>query len=283
MYKFILGHVNLSQRKNHLNKHGVINLIKYVLAIDRSSGVGQSIYNSDLMELNDVLAAGFIGALTLFTKQINPSSDMKFQEASVGEFRIYVEEAEEIIFAFICDIYDNEDFISEKIKRIAELSLTVLNPDNVTSRSAVIELSSKIEDIVLSQSFPIIKLEKVSRLIEKIFDCNLKKLHAVLLVDLDEGLIKNFRDETSNTEVNHYLEILSELPYEQTWVGETKRYNQQKTKILPGKSGLIISRISNSEFFLIVKADYLIGQKRSLLNHIKNLTQEVWDEVKDDL
>ncbi|MHA1911505.1 MAG: hypothetical protein ACTSYA_07400 [Candidatus Kariarchaeaceae archaeon] len=258
-------------------------MIKYVLAIDRSSGVGQSIYNSDLLELNDVLAAGFIGALTLFTKQINPSSNMKFTEASVGEFRIYVEEADEIIFAFICDIYDNEDFISEKIKKITKLSLTVLNPENVNSRSAVMQLNSGIEEIVLSQTFPILKLEKVSRIIEKVFDYNLKKLHAVLLVDLDEGLIKNFRDETSNVEVNHYLEILSELPYEQRWVGETKRYNQAKTKELPGKSGLIISRVGTSEFFLIVKADYLVSQKRTLLNNIKDLMKEIWDEVKDDV
>ncbi len=258
-------------------------MIKYVLAIERSSGVGQSIYNSDLLELNDVLAAGFIGALTLFTKQINPSSDMKFQEASVGEFRIYVEEADEIIFAFICDIYDNEDFISEKIKRITELSRTVLNPENINSRSAVMELSSGIEEIVLSQSFPIIKLEKVSRIIEKIFDYKLKKLHAVLLVDLDEGLIKNFRDETSYTEVNHYLEILSELPYEQTWVGETKRFNKTKTKELSGRSGLIICRVSSSEFFLVIKADYLISQKRGLLSKIKKISKEIWEEIKNDV
>jgi hypothetical protein len=257
-------------------------MIKYVLAIDKSSGVGQSIYNSDLLELNDVLAAGFIGALTLFTKQINPSSDLKFQEASIGEFRIYVEEAEEMIFAFICDIYDNEDFISKKIQKITELSLTVLNPENVNNRTITQKLNSKIEEIVLSQSFPIVKLEKVSRIIEKIFDFNWKKLHAVLLVDLDEGLIKNFRDETSYMEVNHYLEILSELPYEHTWVGETIRHNKAKTKILPGITGLIISRVSSSEFFLMIKADYLISQKRRLLNRIKEMTQDIWEEIKDD-
>ncbi len=243
--KFVVGIIlsaSLLRKKTKQFK-----MIHKILVMDKDSGLGFDLYDDKTIKVDPSLLSGLVGALLLFTGTL--SSDLDFRGADIGSLRITVSSKNGVQYIAFSDIFDNQELISKKLSNVMDFLGKEITIETLFDWSPSEEVEKHIKRILDTYQFPEELLPKTFSYIDKLLTYDGIEFETLLLTDLDDGIIHVYLG--NEDKVMLLMEILSQLPIDRTWVGESSIF-QLNNEL--AKEILLINRLNNTEFFILGQA-----------------------------
>lgn len=251
--------------------------------MDSEKSVGKLLYDDGEIDFSGELLIGLIQALLMISRNMG-SSKGSLREAELDKYDIAILTQDHLAYVSVHDKYDSEPFNRKILDRIIDLyhdsfrsmnlNLGIQNYDAIRQN-----LARVIQTMKFPKDLLYLVDEKVTRFIQGTTDSYVDTL---FLTDLDDGIIKIYREPDNKRIIPILLEIISEIPFERPlWFGYQPNFIQVDEGP-PRYEGWFIHRIGQTEFFMVGKGYYTNGERERLLSLLDQVCIDINTILKED-
>jgi hypothetical protein len=246
---------------------------------------GVQIYDNEFIEMDDILLISFMAALTKFSATMGDSKGA-LREAEIGQFQLSIIDKEELVYGIIHDTYDNEDFLGTIIQRVIDKYHSLFLSWDYNTIIEGDDIPADIPDLIRTKKFPTKILPVINAQVEDFLDKTPASIDCFFLADLDDGIINFFIEPSNSVIVKLLMELLSEVPFDKHWLGESVMKSNDGNSFETGTyEGWLIFRINDTEFCLLLRAMYSYMDKPHVLDNLQELSNAIIveiDKIKDE-
>ena len=248
-------------------------MIHKFIVMDLEIGSGLTLFDDGLIKINDVLLNSFVQAMMSFTKEFgDPKGALR--EAEIGRYQLSILERDDSVYVAIQDTYDNEPFTKKVIERVLKKYHQYFKSIDFSSPPP--NLPPDIPDLLKTMEFPESKIEIVNEAVNEFLTRSDGMVDTFFLADYDGGIIKIWRQPERETIIITMMELLSEIPFERYWIGETKLRRTKERPYWEGiHEGWFIWRIGLTDFCMLIRAFYTQKDKEKLVRDIEILEDQL--------
>ncbi len=251
-------------------------MIHYLFVVDTSKSVGFEAFNDQKYSLPSELLISLIQSILLLGKQMNAGDPKgELREVEIGNIQISSIEIDHIAYIVIQDTYDNEPFTKKTLGKVIDRFHQVFYEANFTYGIPNEEaIKSEIQDLITTMAFPMSCLPDIENILEDNFRES-PNVDTLLIADLDNGIVKIWREGEGQI-IQLLMEILSEIPFERSWIGESrlispKQFNSKKFNY----EGWVIHRIGQSDFCVLGRAYYNAKDRDEIIETFERLSSSI--------
>jgi hypothetical protein len=221
--------------------------------------------------------------MMLLSAELGPAKG-SLKETELGSYQIGIVEKDHLAYVIIQDLYDNEPFTSKILNHVIERFHTDFLHLSLNENFEMNDqYKQEVGYLLETMKFPSHLIHEVEAYIDRF---QIKTHHicdALLLTDLDDGLVKIFEEPKSSGIVTILLEILSEIPFSRQWIGESELVAKDKLDYTRSHEVWFIQRIGMTDFCLAGRAYYKPESERlRLVSKIEELTDNIHQVLLTD-
>lgn len=261
-------------------------MIHKIIVIDSRTTVGQVLYDNDVVALETDLLTGFISALSAFAKCLGEKS-IEFKGADLGDHRFSLITRDHLTYAIFQDLFDNEPFARLALKEMIDIyhdELSLLNLSIDTLRGSITE---EITALIETEYFPVGILKKINSEIETLISDSDVNFDLMFLSSINNGIIQVWRRPINPSIMKQFLDIISKIPLEMSWLAEGKTNNYGLFDLNgdePELEAWMIRRVSTTNYFIAGRAIAKAEQtKEGFSTKISQIFEKVSELVEDAL
>ena len=246
---------------------------------------GVQIYDNEFIDMDEFLLISFMAALTKFSATMGDSKGA-LKEAEIGQYQLSIIEREDLVYGIIHDTYDNEDFLGTIIDRVINKYHSLFVSWDYNQIIEGDDIPGDIPDLIRTKKFPTKILPVINAQVEHFLDKTPASIDCFFLADLDDGIINFFIEPSKSVIVKLLMELLSEVPFDKHWLGESVMKSNDGNSFETGTyEGWLIFRINDTEFCLLLRAMYSYMDKPQVLDKLQELANAIVveiDKIKDE-
>jgi hypothetical protein len=255
-------------------------MIHKLFVIDRNKSIGVSLYIADgnQLQIETELLIGLVQALMLLGEEMGPTKG-GLREAELGKYQIGIMSKDHLAYVIIQDAYDSEPFTSRMLEGVInKFHDEFLKFSFRTDLPKSSPIRAEISKMLQTMKFPKQYLPKVKIAVDRFHKMTTAITDTLFIADLDDGIVSIITQPTKDENIIKLLmEILSEIPFDRHWIGESKLRNP---KIIDGiektHEGWVIYRINDTDFCIMGRTYFNHGAEHdSLILSLESLTEEV--------
>jgi hypothetical protein len=255
-------------------------MIHKLLVINMSTTTGVQIYDDEFIDMDDILLIAFMAALTKFSATMGDSKGA-LREAEIGQYQLSIIEKEDLVYGIIHDTYDNEDFLGTIIDRVIDKYHSLFMGWDYNQIIEGDDIPADIPDLIRTKKFPTEILPVINSKVNSFIDKTPASIDCFFLADLDDGIISFFIEPSKNVIVRLLMELLSEVPFDKHWLGESIIKSNEGNSFDTGTyEGWLIFRINDTEFCLLLRAMYSYMDKPKVLDNLQELANAIVEEIE---
>ncbi len=250
-------------------------MIHQLLVIDRRKSIGLTLFDDGQLILQSDLLIGLVQALMVLGEEMGPVKG-SLREAELGQYQISILSKDHLAYVAIQDTYDSEPFTRNLMEGVVDEYHTTLSKSNLHVQLKKEQLIKKgVVKLLTTMQFPVDKLEETRELIIDFVANHSVYVDALLLADLDDGIIDIILQPESERIIRLLMEILSEIPFERHWVGQTRLHKPlDNGQDVYDYELWMIYRVKDTDFCLLGRAYYRDEQERKrLISDLEGLTE----------
>ncbi len=231
-------------------------MIHKIIVIDKRTTVGQVLFDNGIVALETDLLTGFISALSAFASCLGEKS-IEFKGADLGDHRFSLISRDHLAYAIFQDLFDNEPFARMALKEIIDIyhdELAILNLSLETIRKSI---TTEITALIETEYFPIGILKNINNEIEDIIESSEYNFDLLFLSSITNGIIQIWRRPINPIIMRQFLDIISKIPLEMSWLAEGKTSNYGFVDLNDDEIELeawMIKRVSITNYFIAGRA-----------------------------
>ncbi len=251
-------------------------MIHFFLVLDREKSVGMELFNDGHYQISSELLISLIQTILLLGHELKAGKPKgELREVEIGDVQIATLEIDHLAYIVIQDTYDNEPFTKKTIEEVTNrYHKKLLNIDFVTGIPDEEKMKSEIAKLITTMKFPEEALGDVNKVIMNL-QGKLPNLDTIFIADLDDGIIKVWNKGNGNV-LTLLMEILSEIPFERSWIGESKLMDSVK---IGDKNYIneawLIHRIGLTDFCLLGRVYYNNTERNRVLEEFEKAVNEI--------
>ena len=260
-------------------------MIHRLTVLDRIKSIGVTVFDNREIEVQPDLLIGLVQALMLLGEEMGPVKG-ELREAELGKYQISILSQDHLAYVAIQDTYDSEPFTSKILQNVIDKYHDFFRQSNFhTQLPNHEEIIVEIADMLETMKFPVDKIESVGKLINE-FQLNINSVaDTLILTDLDDGIVNIYQQPADNSIVRVLMEIISEIPFERHWIGQTKL---KEAKIINNNSFTnelwLIYRIGLTDFCIMGRAYYnMYHEHDNILIGLDRLVEQISSILFDEL
>lgn len=260
-------------------------MIHKLILLDRNKSIGVSLFDNNQIDIQSDLLLGLVQALMLLGEEMGPHKGL-LREAELGKYQIGILSVDHLAYIVLQDAYDSEPFTRRMLQGVINKYHSVFKIANFNqSLENEHEIKENVFNLLQTMKFPLRLLPKIQKNIDSFITDTSDICDTLLLADLDDGIIKVFSENNNTENVTKILmEILSEIPFERHWLGESKL---MKSKLINSRyrthEAWFIYRIGLTDFCLLGRAFYNPDDERDfLVNNIEILSKKILEKLNSD-
>ncbi len=255
-------------------------MIHKLLVINMKTTTGVQIYDDEFIDMDEILLISFMAALTKFSATMGDSKGA-LREAEIGQFQLSIIDKEELVYGVIHDTYDNEDFLGSIIHRVIDKYHSLFMSWDYNRIIEGDDIPADIPDLIKTKKFPLDIIPTIKTKIDSFLDATPASIDCFFLADLDDGIIDFFVEPAKPVIVRLLMELLSEVPFDKHWLGESIIKTNEGNSFDSGTyEGWIIFRINDTEFCLLLRAMYSYMDKPQVLDNLQELADDIVKEIE---
>jgi hypothetical protein len=214
---------------------------------------GFLVFDRSDVEVNVDLLVRLVSAMTVLSSNLgDPKGELS--EVEMGEYQIGMLTVDNFAYVVLQDKFDNEPFTSKILRNIIETF-----HDQLIEVSNTHEISKKLQNEIATfletMKFPEVLIPQVNKLVETFQFDTLGACDVLFLADLDDGVVTHFTDSSEKDISVLLMEILSEIPFEKSWIAEMKS-KQDPSDETRSHEFWVISRIGMTDFTILARGYY---------------------------
>ncbi|MHA2091583.1 MAG: hypothetical protein ACW98K_12045, partial [Candidatus Kariarchaeaceae archaeon] len=226
---------------------------------------GCTLYDDGLVSLDSQLLMRLIQTMMLLSKELGPHKG-ELKETELGSYQIGIVARDHLAYVIIQDSLDNEPFTSKILNHVVDrFHLEFIEMELNEAFQLNERYKQEVAALIDTMKFPRHLLPDLEPLIQQFHIKTHNICDSLFLTDLDDGLVQIFQESDHKGIVSILLEILSEIPFERQWIGES-----ELTAVW------FIQRLGMTDFCIAGRAFYQPETERQRLVHkIEQLTDEI--------
>ncbi len=241
--------------------------------MEEKSGLGITLFDDGTIPMNDILLTSFVRAMMSFTKEFgDPKGALR--EAEIGRYQLSILEKDDLIYVALQDTYDNEPFTRKILDRVISKYHELFrrwdfsepprhNPDDIA-------------ELLQTMTFPEEKMSEIDVVVNEFLHRTNGFVDTFFMADYDGGIIKIWKQEADDNIVTTMMELLSEIPFERYWIGETKLRRSKDRPYWEGiYEGWLIWRVGITDFCILIRAFYSQNDKKKLVDDLEVLEDQL--------
>jgi hypothetical protein len=246
--------------------------------MDRMKGVGHELYASPnhTLKISTELLIGFIQALLLLGEEFGESKG-DLEEVELGKYQISLMAQDHLVYVVIHDTFDSEPFTAGIIDRVInKYHHWFVNFNFNHDMDDETDIFADIAQMLQTMDFPMDQLSHVAEFVDLFLTETNWITDTLLLSDLDAGIVKIYQEPKDDPIATKLMEIMSEIPFERHWIGETKLFHGKEVNGMKDYEAWFIYRVGLTDFCILGRAFLAAYSERELLiNRLEELTQQV--------
>ncbi|RMG35130.1 MAG: hypothetical protein D6732_09870 [Methanobacteriota archaeon] len=251
-------------------------MIHYLFVVDTSKSVGFEAYNDQKYSLPSELLISLIQSILLLGKQMDAGDPKgELREVEIGNIQISSIEKDHLAYIVIQDTYDNEPFTKKTLSNVIDrFHDDFLQSDFYRGIPNEEKIREEIKNLITTMAFPKSALPEIEKVFEREFK-QMPNVDTLLIADLDDGIVNIWREGKGQI-IQLLMEILSEIPFERSWIGESRLIapKQFGTKNFQYE-GWVIHRIGLSDFCILGRAYYNAPQRDDIIDLFERMSSEI--------
>ena len=231
-------------------------MIHKIIVIDQRTTVGQVLYDNDFVVLETDLLTGFISALSAFASCLGEKS-VEFKGADLGDYRFSLITRDHLTYAIFQDLFDNEPFARMALKEIIDIYHDELLLLNLSMDKIRETISPEITNLIEMEYFPTGTLKAINAHIDDIIENAPISFDLMFLSSINHGIIQVWRRPINPILMKQFLDIISKIPLEMSWLAEGKTSNLGMGDFSNGQQeseAWMIKRVSTTNYFIAGRA-----------------------------
>ena len=252
-------------------------MIHRLTALDRTKSVGVTLFDNQELIVQSDLLNGLVQALMLLGEEMGPVKG-ELREAELGQYQISILSKDHIAYIAIQDTYDSEPFTSRILENIIDKFHPIFIKANFhREMENEEEIKAEIKEMLQTMKFPDEKIDAVRVLLRNFQLRTNSVADTLFLADLDDGIVEIFDVPEDRTIVRILMEILSEIPFERHWIGQTKLRRPVFINDNTFENELwLIYRIGLTDFCLMGRAYYnSLAEQDGLRDSLEQLVDQI--------
>jgi hypothetical protein len=251
--------------------------------LDRNKSVGLELANDQTLNLQADLLVGLVQALMLLGEELGPAKG-PLREAELGKYQIAILSRDHLAYVAVQDTFDSEPFTRRILESIIEKHHEYFMEANLNFKLKKEQIiKDDIKKLLQTMKFPVELLPQLGPSVEDFLIATNDICDTFMLADLDDGIVNIWKKPETEGIIKILMEILSEIPFERSWLGETKLIqpivinNRKRTH-----ETWFIHRIGLTDFCIMGRAYYNPGLERDLLaSKLEEMSQSVLEVVME--
>ncbi len=259
-------------------------MIHLLLVLDMKKSVGVELYKDHTITVSTELLISLVQTVLLMGKELHAGKPKgELREVEIGEIQIATLEKDSLVYIIIQDTYDNEPFTKRILESVLEEFHHSFLKENFThGLSNEFQVKEKIKSLITTMLFPTHLLEETGNIVYQMLN-KVPAMDTVFMADLDDGIIQKWAEGKGNI-IQLLMEILSEIPFERSWIGESKLlYPMQIDGVEYSHEAWLIHRVGLTDFCLLARVYYNISERDGILELFEMTTNEIHNLILDDL
>jgi hypothetical protein len=255
-------------------------MIYLLLALDKNKSIGIELHNSKIFNFDSDLLISLVQTILIMSDEIDPHPPKgDIRELEIGMYQIGVIEKDHIAYIFIQDTYDNEQFTSMVVKSVVKEFHDLISKSNLNKGIKDHEtIKKRVADLLQTMVFPKDLMGEVDEVIGDVLD-KIPTIDTIFMCDLDDGVVKKWAVGSGNV-VQLLKSILSEIPFERSWIGETKLFYPKKIKEYEKSyEAWIIQRIGMTDFCILARCVYSPEERDFIIETIESAAETIQEKV----
>lgn len=258
----------------------LISMIHRLIVYNQKSHEGLIVFDRNSIDINSSLLVSLIESMLLLSKELGKVEKGHLKEIELGKYQISLLDHKSLTYIVIQGTYDNELFtrriinlvIEKYHSRFVELPFKAgLNVESI--------YQDELGDFIQTLNFPDEIIPQIESIIGDLLIRLNNRIDLLFITDLDNGITKVFTKPKKNSKqlINLLMQILSEIPLEKAWIGESRMVDCKKEN---GEyESWIITRIGLTEFCIIARGFYYSHDRDKIIigiEEIADLTHEMY-------
>ncbi|OLS28845.1 MAG: hypothetical protein HeimC2_04460 [Candidatus Heimdallarchaeota archaeon LC_2] len=241
---------------------------------------GIQIFDRSDVHLNVDLIVRLVAAMGIMSENLGDSKG-EISEIELGTYQIGIFTVDTLAYVVLQDKFDNEPFTSKILNNIVDLFheqlIEVSNNLEIDRK-----LKSEIATYLETMKFPDVLISEVNKLAETFQFDTLGACDVLFLADLDDGIVTTFANADDQKISNLLMEILSEIPFEKSWIAEMKS-KQEMNEEKRSHEFWVISRIGMTDFTILARGFYQpFIDKNNIINKLECLCKDIHQLLMQD-
>lgn len=234
---------------------------------------GFLIFDRSDVDLNVDLIVRLVAAMSIMSENLGDSKGA-ISEVEIGEYQIGMVTVDNFAYVVLNDTFDNEPFTRKILNNIVEMF-----HEQLIEVSKYHEIDKKLQNEIATfletMKFPDVLLPQVNQLVETFQFDTLGACDVLFLADLDDGLVTTFADSEDGKIKNLLMEILSEIPFEKSWIAEMKS-KQEEGEEQRSHEFWVINRIAMTDFTILARGFYQpLIDKTNIIDKLECLCEDI--------
>ena len=255
-------------------------MIHKLIIYNTESLNGFLIFDRSDVDLNVDLIVRLVAAMSIMSENLGDSKGA-MSEIELGRSQIGIMTVDTLAYVVLQDKFDNEPFTRRILNNIVELY-----HDQLIEVSKYQEINKKLQNEIATyletMKFPEVLIPRVKELAETFQFDTLGAFDVLLLADLDDGVVTTFSDTADKNISSLLMEILSEIPFEKSWIAEM-RSKQEEDEERRSHEFWVISRIGMTDFTILGRGFYQpFIDKNNIIEKLECLCEDIHQLLMQD-
>ncbi len=255
-------------------------MIHLLLLIDRKKSVGLELFKDNTITFDSELLIPLIQSILLISQSFGNSKPKgELRELEIGDYQIGSYELDNLAYVIIQDTYDNEPFTKQILTSIInEFHDKFLSMDFSREIQGLGSIKERIVELTTTMKFPTQVLQSFQYRIKELLT-RVQGVETIFLADLDDG-VKHIWLRRENNIITVLMEILSEIPFERSWLGEVRLFKPiEFNGISYTHEAWIIVRIGLTDFCILARGYFNQSFRDIMLSEFESLAEEFNEEI----
>ena len=259
-------------------------MIYLLLLLDRDKSIGIELHNAGKFSFDSDLLISLVQTILILSDEIGDEKPKgAFREIEIGEYQIGVVQSNNLAYIFVQDTYDNEPFTKLIIDKVINEFHSVFMKENLNYGLNNIEsIRERVSQLLTTMTFPDDLLQKADDVMYDVLS-KIPAIDTLFLADLDDGMVRLWASGGENI-VNLLLGILSEIPFERSWMGETRLFRK---KTIKGQSknneAWIIQRIGFTDFCILARCVFNPDERDFIISTVEAAAEQLQSSIFEKL
>lgn len=241
---------------------------------------GFLIFDRSDVNLDVELIVRLVAAMSIMSENLgDPKGELS--EVEIGEYQIGMLTVDTLAYVILQDKFDNEPFTRRILNNIVEVfheQLIEVSKYHEIDR----KLQSEIATYLETMKFPEVLIPVVNKLADAFQFDTLGACDVLFLADLDDGIVTTFANAKDQHISTLLMEILSEIPFEKSWIAEMKS-KQAEGEEERSHEFWVISRIGMTDFTVLARGFYQPSiDKNNIIEKLECLCEDIHQLLMQD-